>query len=752
MHFPKVLVAFCAIICCYYLVPVGGIPVHGRQNTKKPWSLTEALSASGAIRSSNVTWITDNELYYTSTDRSIHKFNAATGEDSIFVTSDFLEIYKTGSSFTLSPDNTKILVRYGVEEIFRHSYIAKYDVFDIATRTSISIHNGEKLQYCAWSPIKDRLGYVYNNNVFIHYDDSIELQITSDGVNGVIYNGIPDWVYEEEVLASGSAMWWSPDGNHLAVGIFNDTEVETFKYFLYGEAEDPEYQYPKEVDLKYPKPGTNNPVVALRIFDLNVNPTYVTIKAPVNVVSNDHILQNVAWTHDGKVLITWLNRRQNIASLQLCNTTGECHEVKQLQEPNGWVTMGNPMCLQESNSCLFAYWIDNWYQVWNLDLQSGQNLWTKRGNFTVLRVYGYDETNKKLYYQATMAHNPSIYHVFSNDDCLSCDLKDTEGELCKSAFASFSKGFSYYTVTCSGPNPSYTKVIETKTNRVVKDWELNLPFREFLATKLRPKVRFMNVTLADGSEGIVKLQLPPGLDENSNKKYPMIVYVYGGPNSVRVTNGFTVGFEGYMTTNRDVIYAQIDGRGTGNKGQDLLFSVNNHLGEFEVEDQIFVTKFLQHNLTYVDEERTGIWGWSYGGYMTARTLAHDNENVFQCGVSVAPVTSWLYYDTIYTERYMGLPTEGDNLKKYLETSVLEEISNFRTHNYLLIHGSGDDNVHYQQSLMLAKVLQANDILFEEMTYTDENHSIGNFLPHLYHTMDNFWINCLNLDVDENEIL
>lgn len=274
--------------------------------------------------------------------------------------------------------------------------IAQTNLKLLLFRTSISIHNGEKLQYCAWSPIKDRLGYVYNNNVFIHYDDSIELQITSDGVNGVIYNGIPDWVYEEEVLASGSAMWWSPDGNHLAVGIFNDTEVETFKYFLYGEAEDPEYQYPKEVDLKYPKPGTNNPVVALRIFDLNVNPTYVTIKAPVNVVSNDHILQNVAWTHDGKVLITWLNRRQNIASLQLCNTAGECHEVKQLQEPKGWVTMGNPMCLQESNSCLFAYWIDNWYQVWNLDLQSGQNLWTKRGNFTVLRVYGYDETNKKL--------------------------------------------------------------------------------------------------------------------------------------------------------------------------------------------------------------------------------------------------------------------------------------------------------------------------------------------------------------------
>ena len=233
-----------------------------------------------------------------------------------------------------------------------------------------------------------------------------------------------------------------------------------------------------------------------------------------------------------------------------------------------------------------------------------------------------------------------------------------------------------------------------------------------LATKLTPQIGFMNVTLADGSQGVAKLQFPPNMDET--KKYPMIVYVYGGPNSVRVTSGFGVGFDAYMTTNREVIYVQIDGRGTGNKGKDLLFSVNNHLGEFEVEDQIAVTKYLQNTLPYVDKERCGIWGWSYGGYMTARTLANDKKRVFQCGISVAPVTSWMYYDSIYTERFMGLPTAEDNLQKYLDTGVLDEVENFRNHDFMLVHGSGDDNVHYQQSLMLAKVLQAHDILFDEM--------------------------------------
>ena len=221
----------------------------------------------------------------------------------------------------------------------------------------------------------------------------MEVQITSDGIDGIFYNGIPDWVYEEEVLSSGSAMWWSDDGNYLAVGVFNDTNVETFKYTLYGEADDPQYQYPKEVDLKYPKPGTNNPVVALRVFNLNINLNYATITAPVNVVSEDHILQNMAWTSDRKLLITWLNRRQNIASLQLCSVDGECREVKRLEEPEGWIAIGTPMCMKTKQNCIFTYWIGNWYQVWNLNLETGQNEWQSRGNFTTLKVYGYDEIN-----------------------------------------------------------------------------------------------------------------------------------------------------------------------------------------------------------------------------------------------------------------------------------------------------------------------------------------------------------------------
>ncbi|KAI8038181.1 venom dipeptidyl peptidase 4 [Drosophila gunungcola] len=714
---------------------------------KTAWDLTEALYGSSGLRGFNGTWITDEEFYYTASDRSIHKFNAATKTDVIFQNSSFLNNY-VGATFSLSPDNTKILIRHNLTEKFRHSYIAQYDVFDIESNTTVQIHKGEKLQYCGWSPLRDRLAYVYLNNVFIHFSEKVEVSITDDGVDGVVYNGVPDWVYEEEVLSSGSALWWSADATKLAVGFFDDTEVETFNYFLYGDGTSTFYQYPHEEHLKYPKSGSKNPVVRLRVYDVTDNdPTMYLIVAPVEVVGSDHILQNVVWSNETHLLITWMNRRQNRASIQSCSYQGVCAEVKRLEEPLGWVDISTPKCLSTGKSCIFRYFIDNWHQVWNLDLETGLNSWQSRGNFTVLAVYGYDEARDKLYYQATLPGDPSVYHVYSNDKCLSCSQVDADGVACRSASATFSKSFSYYTLSCNGPNPSYTQIFEATTNSLQVDWEPNTAYRKQLEQKLRPSYHFLNVTLADGTIGIAKLALPPNFD--AAKKYPLIVVVYQGPNSVRVTNGFTLGYEAFVTTSRETIYAYIDGRGTGNKGKDLLFSVNNDLGDHEVEDQLFVTRWMQLNLAYVDAERCGIWGWSYGGYMTAKTIEKDHDRIFQCGVSVAPVTSWLYYDTIYTERYMGLPTDDDNLKKYNESSVFRNLENFKTHDFLLIHGSGDDNVHYQHSLLLAKLLQRHDIQFQEQTYTDENHGIGNALPHLYHTIDAFWTNCLNLDVYED---
>ncbi|XP_053958788.1 venom dipeptidyl peptidase 4 [Anastrepha ludens] len=723
-----------------------------RNATKKvPWELTEALSASW--RTFNGTWINDAEFAYRATDGYLYKYNVATLNRSLILPTAIFDVYPSDLTITFSPDNTKLLIRYSVEQLFRYSVTAKYSLLDIETRVETKIHGGEKLQYCSWSPAKNRLGYIYENNVHVHYEDDQELQLTNDGVTGIIYNGIPDWVYEEEVLSSGSAMWWSKDGTHLISGYFNDVDVQTFKYQVYENDylnnSLLDYQYPQELELKYPKVGTNNPVVGLRLFNVDTKQLVpINITAPVDIVTTDHILQNVVWIDSARVLLIWLNRRQNLASFQVCSLEGVCNEVTRLNEPDGWIKMSTPKC--ESNNCTFTYWIDDWAQVWNLNLETGKNQWQSRGNFTVVGAYFYDAATDDLYYQATLENEPYQTHIFHNNVCLSCDLRDPDENVCRHATASFSTDRSYYVLTCTGPGPAVVRIFERKTDREIAVWEDNSAFRQTYANKEFPNNTYLQVPLADGSLAAVKLQFPPNL--NATKKYPMLVYVYGGPDSVRVTSAFSAGFGLYMVTNHEVIYALIDGRGTGNKGKKLLFSVNNNLGDLEAQDQIYVAKYLQTLYPFIDSERVGIWGWSYGGYMTIKTLEYDANNVFQCGTSVAPVTSWLYYDTIYTERYMGLPTEADNLAGYVNSSVFrKEIDSFNVHDLLLIHGSADDNVHYQNSLLFAKKLVAENILFEEMSYTDENHSISGALRHLYNTIDNFFISCLNLRVSDEDV-
>lgn len=265
---------------------------------------------------------------------------------------------------------------------------------------------------------------------------------------------------------------------------------------------------------------------------------------------------------------------------------------------------------------------------------------------------------------------------------------------------------------------------------MLKAWQENLEDRELMAKFNVPKVHYIRVPVAGGYQAAVKLLLPPEIDPlavNFTTQYAMVVDVYGGPNSVRVVDSFSINYKDYLVTGRKVVYAYIDGRGSGNKGKNMLFTLNNKLGTVEVEDQIAVAKWLQNNFAFIDAKRTAIWGWSYGGYATAMTLATDTEKVFQCGISVAPVTSWIYYDSIYTERYMGLPTVEDNLANYNVSDVTRRVNDMRDHKFMLVHGNADDNVHFQQALLLTKSLVEADIDFEQVVGTKTDRMEAFFL-------------------------
>lgn len=256
----------------------------------------------------------------------------------------------------------------------------------------------------------------------------------------------------------------------------------------------------------------------------------------------------------------------------------------------------------------------------------------------------------------------------------------------------------------------YISFLQPSVNHI--DWETNSDTRESLKKYDYPRIQFLRVPVGNGHSAAVKLYLPSEM----KGPLPMVVDVYGGPNSVRVQDDFSLGYKQFLITSRNVIYCQIDGRGSGNKGKKMLFEINNRLGTVEIEDQIEVTRYLQRTYDFIDANRTAIWGWSYGGYATAHVLEADRDAVFQCGISVAPVASWIYYDSIYTERYMGLPTSADNWANYESSDVSRNLTTnaLRKHKYMLIHGNADDNVHYQNALLFTDALVRANVDFEQV--------------------------------------
>ncbi|XP_018355747.1 PREDICTED: venom dipeptidyl peptidase 4 [Trachymyrmex septentrionalis] len=704
----------------------------------------------------NGSWISDNEFIVGSIiTGDITITNVKTKETrQIFNGTDLPLPYKL-STATISADKQYILFGYNTRRVFRHSTVKNYVVYDIQDGTFEEIENGTFISLALWSPIGSDLVYVFDNDIYhmtFNRSQNVVRRLTTSGEANIVFNGIPDWVYEEEVFGSATAMWFSPDGQHLAFATFNDTVVKDMAYFHYGTPGSLEDQYPTEVKIKYPKVGTPNPVVSLSVIDLfDPLSEAVILEAPINEVTSGNILYIVSWWDETHVLATWTNRVQNQSQMTMYDIQGDAKLVLSDEETEGWLQPNLPIRTRDyilllrrepSGTSAGRFRHINRYEykdgqfIMPLDLTPGPS--------EVHAILAADSPRGKVYYLATAPGEPSQRNLYSvpldgsqKPTCISCKLLTPEGNKCTYATASFSSWRSYYAFICSGPDPA-TVTINDNNHQSVLIWNTNQDTRARLSRRLMPQQKDFNVTV-NGYDCRVRLFLPPDFDES--KSYPMMVFVYGGPNTVRIVDDAKYGYEYYLTTNRSMVHAWIDGRGSAFKGSNMLFEIYRKLGTVEIEDTIAVTEILQKQYSWIDANRTGIWGWSYGGFTTGMVMAQDTNFVFKCGISVAPVTSWIYYDSIYTERLMGLPTPEDNLDGYNRTDISQRSEGIRGKKYMLIHGTGDDNVHYQQALALAKSLEYKDILFEQVTYTDEAHSLENVSPHLYHTMDKFWCEC-----------
>ncbi|XP_076167071.1 venom dipeptidyl peptidase 4 [Ptiloglossa arizonensis] len=728
-----------------------------------PFSLEETYDQSFRANGFNGTWITDTEILYFDESGDVRIFNATSGTSRILLKSWVVN----GDKVSISYDKSYVLISYDVISGFRYSSFQRFTVYSIKYKTYTKLADGARLALACWSPTMNAVVYVLNNDIYYQTfnDDDIQNsdveRLTYTGVPGAIYNGVPDWVYEEEVLASSVALWFSPDGSHLAFATYNDTEVKDAVILYYGKPGRMEDQYPTEVKIKYPKAGSPNPSVTLNVVDL-MNPSVKlpTLEPPIDIVGEDNVLYTVMWT-DNRVLAIWTNRVQNKGALVLYDVsvpiTGYTQNILYLEEPEGWLRIFPPVFadvymympgMQHYDTKAGRFIHIHKYHVYEYDrsfyLSNGSDI--TLGEAEVIAVVASDKRRGRLYYVGTGIGKPSQRNLYSvpmdgSEDpyCLSCNVRTPEGNNCSYSSALFSTDSSYYVLNCAGPDPP-TVMIFDADHRLLYSWEENRSLRRRLAARKQPRVKNFDVRV-NGYDSNVRLYLPPDFDDK--KSYPLLINVYSGPNTVRITEANTNGFKSYMATNRSVIYGHIDGRGSAYKGSKMLFEIYRRLGTVEIEDQIAVTRILQKMHPWIDRNKTAIWGWSYGGFSAAMVLATDVDSVFKCGISVAPVASWIYYDSIYTERFMGLPTTDDNLEGYNRTDITRRVEGIRGKKFMLIHGTGDDNVHYQQAMVLNKALVARDIMFEQQSYTDEAHGLTGVSPHLYHTMDRFWSDCFD---------
>jgi len=625
-------------------------------------------------------------------------------------------------SYEFSDDESKILFTIQLERIYRHSSKGQYYVYDIESK-NLSLVSENKIQVPYFNSTGDKVAYGFENNLYVKdLKANSTKQITFDGEKNKIINGIADWVYEEE-FSFVRAFDWNKDGTKLAFLRFDETEVPEYSMDIIGSE-----LYPTQQVFKYPKAGEKNAEVSLHIYDLNSEKLN---KVDVSQY-NSYYIPRILWTNDPNILSVRLtNRHQNTLDLVFVNAATNETKLIHQEKDNAYVDVTDDLTFLKNNSFIWTSENDGWNHIYHYN-ESGEliNQITK-GDWEVTRYYGFDEKTGNIFYQSSESGsiNRDVYSISltgTNKKRLSADNGNNG--------ASFSADYTYFIGSYSSANSPYVYSLNRSSTgeqlRTIVDNELlkNTLNGYRISTK---EFSTININGFDLNMYMIK-----PLDFDPNKEYPLFMYQYSGPGSQSVANrwGGTTDLWHQMLAQEDIIIACVDGRGTGLKGREFKKMTQKELGKYEVEDQIAVAKKLG-NLDYIDASRIGIWGWSYGGFMSANCLFQGNDT-FSLAVAVAPVGSWRFYDTIWTERYMTTPQE--NPLGYDINSPISHVDKLKG-DLLLVHGGADDNVHLQNTMRLVEALIQSNKQFDWAVYPDKNHSIygGNTRLHLFTKMNNF---------------
>tara|TARA_Y100000389_G_C17468638_1_gene528138 strand:- start:928 stop:3138 length:2211 start_codon:yes stop_codon:yes gene_type:complete len=625
------------------------------------------------------------------------------------------------TSYSFSKDESKLLLETNSQQIYRRSKRAQYYVYEIATKRS-SLLFGAKVQEPKFSPDGSEVAFVFNRNIYIkNLASNTIVQVTDNGSKHII-NGLTDWVYEEE-FGFVRAFDWNADGSALVFMQFDETEVPTYSMDIIGQG-----LYPFPYTFKYPKAGEKNAVVSLYLYKVEEQ-TLSEIKLEEE---QPYYVPRIQFSpNKNKLIVQTINRHQNHLKLWSYDIEKYSSKVILEERDKAYVDVHDNLRFLKDESFLWTSDRDGFNHLYHYNADGTLKKQITKGDWEVTRFFGFQEKTKELYYASVEPGSTerAVYSIELNGAgkrALS-PKKGTNG-------VAFSADYKYYIHTYEDSNtPTIYNLRLTASGKIIRSIEDNNELKSKLAEyKISPK-EFSTIDV-NGNELNMWMIKPKDFDHN--KKYPLLMFQYSGPGSQEVSNEWSDERDLWHQSlaQKGIIVACVDGRGTGFKGSAFKKATYMQLVYFETLDQIEAARILGQK-SFIDQERIGIWGWSYGGHMSTNCLLKGND-VFSMAIAVAPVTSWRFYDTIYTERFMRTPQENPDGYDLNSPFNYPELLKG---DYLLIHGSGDDNVHLQNTMRMVEALVQENKNFEWMIYPDKSHGIygGNTRLHLYNKMTNF---------------
>ncbi len=639
--------------------------------------------------------------------------------------------------YILSPDERKILIQTDTRPVYRRSFTAVYYLYDIANRTLDPLSDNGPQQSPKFSPDGNLVGFVRDNNLFLVkllFNNS-ESQVTKDGKPGEVINGIPDWVNEEE-FGTNCSFDFNADNTMMAWIRYDESKVSAFSFPWYkgSNPEKEQYaEYPGLYEYKYPLAGTANSTVSVQTFDIKAR-VVRTLKLPLDA---EGYIPRIRFTSDpAKLAVFTLNRHQDCLEVYMADPRStECKKIlrdnvdKYINE-NVFHNLGfypDRLVLTSER--------DGYNRIYLYDFNGNLIKKAVDGRLVVKSFYGYDTADGSFYFSATQADDPTHTAVYRSDGKgKTVRLSTEEGD----NSAIFSKNMKYYMNVYSDIRTPYVTTLRTRDGKTLKVLEDNKELAGKLEGQNLGMCEFFRFTTGEGVQ-LNGFMVKPA-DFAPGRKYPVVMFQYGGPGSQQVVDSWDAGnmggtlYEQYLAQ-QGFVCVCVDGRGTGGRGAEFEKCTYLNLGYLEAKDQVETAIYLG-TLPYVDGSRIGIWGWSYGGFNTLMSMS-EGRPVFAAGVAVAPTTCWRYYDSAYTERFMRTPKE--NAAGYAR-SPISQVGNL--HGKLLIcHGTADDNVHFRNSMEYAEALVQAGKPFMMLPYNNRNHNIlgGNTRLHLFTSITDFFI-------------